>query len=165
MKPVDLRNATWQAALEHVTEDMLRVHEAWLTHGPGTTRAVAERSGISLLTLRPRTTDLYKLGLVELVDAKLGIRSSEGVYRFVRPADAETSQSWRSRADFRGAGRVARQSPSLPSFYHSVTTVEAAIATLTPTQQVRIAAAIMARHGHNKRRTSDNPAQLDLIGA
>lgn len=165
MKPTDLRNATWREALGHVTEDMLRVHAAWLAHGPGTTRQVAERSGISLLTLRPRTTDLYKLGLVELVDAKLGTRSSEGIYRFIRPSEAEASQSWRSRADFRGVGRVGRQASAVPTPYVSVTTVEAALAALPPGQQVRIAAAVMARHGHNKRRTSVNQEQLDLIAS
>lgn len=37
-------------------------------HGPSTTRRVAESTFISILTVRPRMTELAQLGLVEAVD-------------------------------------------------------------------------------------------------
>lgn len=92
MKPADLRNATWREVQSHITADMLRVHAAWQQFGPGTTRQVAARSGISLLTLRPRTTDLYQLGLVELTTSE----GHEGIYAFCSLESAETSAKWRS---------------------------------------------------------------------
>jgi hypothetical protein len=91
MRPVDFRNFTWAQVQEHIGDDMRRVHEAWRVHGPGTTREVAERSGISLLTFRPRTTDLYHLGLIECNDCK----GNAGVYAFVSEELAEARQKWK----------------------------------------------------------------------
>lgn len=48
-------------------------------HGPCTTRQLAERSGISIFTVRPRVTELLELGMVELA----GREGREGVYRQV----------------------------------------------------------------------------------
>lgn len=79
MKPADLRNATWREVQTHLNDDLLRVHAAWQEHGPGTTRQVSDRSGISLLTFRPRTTDLCDLGLVRLISRA----ANEGVYAHV----------------------------------------------------------------------------------
>lgn len=61
-------------------ESLKAVYEAWVVYGPGTTRQLAIKSGIDLLTFRPRTTDLCDLGLVELVDSE---RGSEGIYQAV----------------------------------------------------------------------------------
>jgi len=91
MKAVDFRNFTWAQVQEHIGDDMRRVHDAWRDHGPGTTRQIAERSGISLLTFRPRTTDLYHLGLVECV----GCESNAGVYRFVSEDEARAAEKWK----------------------------------------------------------------------
>ena len=91
MKPTDLRNATWAEVQRHLTEDMLRVHEAWEMYGPGTTRAIAERSGISLLTFRPRTSDLYQLGLVECI----GRTGCEGIY--AARAIVEAKEAWEKK--------------------------------------------------------------------
>lgn len=135
MRPIDLRNATWSEVLGHITEDMARVHAAWQQHGPGTTRQVAERSGLSLLTLRPRTTDLYKLGLVELTDQA----GNEGVYEYRHSAEALAAAVWRTRADFRqGRGRTRAE----------VDTVEAAIHSLRPEQQAALVYRLMQRFGH-----------------
>jgi hypothetical protein len=57
----------------------LAVLNAFRIHGPGTTREMARKSGLELLTFRPRTTELLELGLVELVDGVDG----EGIYRAV----------------------------------------------------------------------------------
>lgn len=80
MKPVDLRNSTFAVLRNGLGSARMAVYEAWITHGPATTRELSSRSGIDILTLRPRTTELYILGLVELVDV---IRGSEGIYRAV----------------------------------------------------------------------------------
>ena len=64
MKPVDYRNATWAEIQRNLSGMKRRVYEAWLRHGPGTTADVAVKSGISILTFRPRTTDLFQMGLV-----------------------------------------------------------------------------------------------------
>lgn len=56
-----------------------RVWELLGKFGPCTTRQLAESSGMSLLTVRPRVTELLELGLVEL-SGRLG---REGVYRQV----------------------------------------------------------------------------------
>lgn len=141
MKPADLRNATWREVSQHVTEDMIRVHNAWLTHGPCTTRELAERAETSLLTIRPRTTDLCKLGLVRLSDHN----GNEGIYSFVSTEAAEASQTWRREADFRRAGGEATP-------YVNLETVEQQLATLAPSVQVAIAAKIMSLHGHHKKR-------------
>jgi hypothetical protein len=139
MKPVDLRNATWGDVLLHITEDMHRVHAAWLRHGPGTTREVADRAGISLLTFRPRTTDLYQLGVVVL-EGKSG---TEGVYsaRSLDEAKAAWDSGERPEADENAA--VARFRARL----------DRQINTLPMRDQLSIAAAIMARAGHAKKHT------------
>ena len=80
MKPSDLRNATFAGLRQGLEGARKDVYAAWLAYGPGTTREVSAKSGIDLLTFRPRTTDLFHLGLVEMVSAE---RSNEGVYRAV----------------------------------------------------------------------------------
>lgn len=87
MKPVDLRNETWEQARGRIGKDMQRVWDAVRNHGPGTTRKIAEAACISLLTLRPRVTDLFQLYLVELVDKD----GTEGVYRAREFAEAEAA--------------------------------------------------------------------------
>jgi hypothetical protein len=87
MKPVDFRNATFHSLRDEMEGLRRRVYEAWVAHGPGTTRQMAVASGIDLLTFRPRTTELVQLGLVELVpptgEQAQEIDPHEGVYRAV----------------------------------------------------------------------------------
>lgn len=150
LKPAELRNATWSQVLEHVTDDMQRVHSAYAAHGPGTTREVSEKSGISLLTLRPRTTDLYQLGFVECIDR----RGGEGVYVYVPTSDARTAEAWKEdRSSHRQGGRAQ---PAADPTRH-----------MSPEQQVKWAASIMGRYAKQKRRRVQ-PAtalQLDLLSA
>ncbi len=157
MKPTDLRNATWRECLTHLTDDMVRVHNAWLRHGPCTTRELAERSGISIFTLRPRNTDLGKLGLTKLVDST----GTEGIYAYVGAEAAEASRVWQKEADFR---RTGTEVTAMPSTFTNVETVEQSLAQLQPAQQVAIAAKIMSKFGHNKKRTH-GAEQMDLIPA
>lgn len=82
MKPIDYRNTTFNELKGQLHGMRVAAYEAYLDHGPGTTRQVAEASGMDILTLRPRTTELLQLGFLELVPEKEdGHRSKEGTYR------------------------------------------------------------------------------------
>lgn len=76
MKPVDLRNETWESLQTRVTGLRQAVLLAYRQHGPGTTRELAKASGIDLLSLRPRVTELVDLGFMRLVRGEGG----EGIY-------------------------------------------------------------------------------------
>ena len=74
---IDYRNATWADLQATVQGKRLDVLNAFRTHGPCTTRDLAEKTGMDILTIRPRTTELVDLGLVVLQGDK---RGSEGIY-------------------------------------------------------------------------------------
>lgn len=95
MTPIDYRNATWQDLQAHVVDLRLRVLSALRQHGPCTTRELASLSGIDLLTVRPRVTELKELGFVELVEDKatktaaaLRGYAGQGVYRALSEEEA-----------------------------------------------------------------------------
>jgi len=67
MKATDFRNATFESLAGSLDAQRRAVYEAWLRHSPCTTRECAHRSGIDLLSLRPRTTELLQLGLLQVV--------------------------------------------------------------------------------------------------
>jgi hypothetical protein len=86
MEPIDYRNETWESLQTRLTGIRMAVWEAWKRYGPGTTREVSASSSIDILTLRPRTTELYQMGFVELVEDPIAERQApphEGVYRAV----------------------------------------------------------------------------------
>ena len=79
MIPLDFRNATFadlQARLHGQRSIVLR---AWQRHGPGTTAQVASRAGMSILSFRPRSTELFQLGYICLADQQPA--KGEGIYR------------------------------------------------------------------------------------
>jgi hypothetical protein len=80
MKPIDLSRATFAELKPKLNGLRSRVHRAWLAAGPGTTRDVAAKSGIDILTFRPRSTELYQLGLLELQGTAPG-HGHDGIYR------------------------------------------------------------------------------------
>jgi hypothetical protein len=84
MKPIDFRNETFEQIRERLSEDRRQVHHAWLAHGPGTTRDVAAKAQIDILSFRPRSTELYQLGLLDLIDKD----GHQGVYQ------ARTLEQW-----------------------------------------------------------------------
>lgn len=93
MKPLDYRNANYADLRSRLQGDRLRVLSAWRQHGPGTTREVAMKANMDLLSFRPRTTELHQLGLVELLqdkeDPDLRPRDAhEGMYRALSDAEA-----------------------------------------------------------------------------
>jgi predicted transcriptional regulator len=96
VKPIDFRNATWEQVQEQVIGLRLSVYNALAIAGPCTTRELARRSGIDLLTVRPRVTELYQLGLVELANAEPG--GGEGIYQAVPVAVAQARFEQRRQA-------------------------------------------------------------------
>lgn len=91
MRPIDYRNETFAQLRDRgLVDDRLKVWEAFFKHGPGTTREVARRSGIDILNLRPRATELYQLGFLEVIeDAADKARTREGVYYALTLQQAE----------------------------------------------------------------------------
>lgn len=79
MKPIDFRNATFADLGCRIAGQRASALEAWRVHGPATTAELAQRSGLSILTLRPRTTELVQLGYVVLCDQQPA--GHEGLYR------------------------------------------------------------------------------------
>lgn len=68
MKPTDFRNATFWSLRGELEGLRRQTYEAWRKYGPGTTREIATKSGISILTLRPRSTELLQIGLLEICE-------------------------------------------------------------------------------------------------
>ena len=83
---IDYRNAQWSEIQGSLQGRRLEVLSAWRLHGPGTTRELAQRSGIDLLGLRPRTTELLQLGLLVVVDEDQP--GHEGRYRALSDDEA-----------------------------------------------------------------------------
>jgi len=82
MKPIDYRNETWRDVESRFAESLRRqVYRALEQHGPCTTRQLAERSHFDILSVRPRVTELYQLGLAELANPEAG--GGEGIYQTV----------------------------------------------------------------------------------
>lgn len=104
-----------------LTLDHLHAFAAWLTHGPGTVRQIAGKADVDLVTLHPRTAELFAVGALEI----LGQSASDGpVYCTVATGVHLPS----------GADVIERQ-----------------LSTLAIESQVSIAAGIMARHGRRGR--------------
>lgn len=89
MDPVDFRNATFASLQAKLAGQRAAVMQAWHQYGPGTTAEVCARAGLSILTFRPRTTELVDLGFVCLADD--AGRKNSGVYRVRTP---EEHRSW-----------------------------------------------------------------------
>jgi DNA-binding MarR family transcriptional regulator len=86
MKPIDFRNETFAQVQERVVGARAAVLAAFQAHGPCTTKELAEVSGLSILTLRPRTTELVELGLVILAEGQSA--KGEGIYRAATHSEA-----------------------------------------------------------------------------
>lgn len=85
MKPIDLRNATFKDLQDRLTGQRRAVLELWRNQSePMTTQDLAEASGFSILSLRPRSTELYQLGFLRLVSQA----DNQGLYQ--ARSDSET---------------------------------------------------------------------------
>ena len=85
MRAVDVRNETWAEVCRRVTGLRQRVYGVLLREGPMTTRELAAASGIDILTVRPRVTELMEIGLVKI----RGKRRCEGMYEAVALNEAK----------------------------------------------------------------------------
>lgn len=92
MKAIDYRNHTWDHVRGHLSGLRMQTYTAYVNYGPGTTREIAAKSGISLLTLRPRTTELLQLGFVEILDGTADGR--EAIYISVPESIAKSRFEW-----------------------------------------------------------------------
>lgn len=79
MKPTDIRNMAWRDILARVEGERARVYWALSNNGPCTTEVLAMKMEISVLSVRPRVTELCQLGLAELA----GRTGHEGIYKAV----------------------------------------------------------------------------------
>lgn len=87
MEPIDLRNETFASLQARLTGLRAAVLATWRRHGPGTTHQLSARSGINILSFRPRTTELLQLGLLELV----GRDGTNGIYQAIPQAEMRAS--------------------------------------------------------------------------
>lgn len=95
MRPIDYRNETFDRLRGEMHGLRETIYRAWLAHGPCTTRELAERAGLDILTLRPRTTELVQIGAVTVDESRT--EPGQGVYR-ARPVD-----EWRAWVEGRRA--------------------------------------------------------------
>ena len=79
MKPINFRLATFEELKSRLAGGRAAVFAAWQRHGPGPTAEVAAKAGISILSFRPRTTELCYLGFVGLTRDQPA--KGKGVYR------------------------------------------------------------------------------------
>lgn len=106
MKPIDYRNATWDQIQERLDGLRLTAYQAWEQFGPGTTRDVATRAGIDILTFRPRSTELFQMGLIQIHASAHEGRTHEGIYAAV---PLEKAQAEHNAALDEATGRASEQ--------------------------------------------------------
>lgn len=95
MDPIDYRNATFADIKARLVDLRLEVLGHLRRLGPCTTQELADKSGITVLTVRPRVNELVALGFAAVVEdpsaheaAKLRGYGRGGVYRALTEAEA-----------------------------------------------------------------------------
>lgn len=91
MTPEDIRNASWADLEKLVTGQREMVYNSLFACGRCTTSQLAAHMERSVLSVRPRITELYELGLVELV----GKQGHEGIYQTVPVYAARQAHAYR----------------------------------------------------------------------
>lgn len=87
MKAVDFRNQTFEGIRARLGGLRREVYAGLVVHGPCTTRELARLTGIDILTVRPRVTELCLIyGLARCVSGHDG----EGIYAAVPGAEWES---------------------------------------------------------------------------
>lgn len=85
MKTTDPRDLTWQEIRGQLAGTRETIHAWMLANGPATTEAIARGTGIGLLTVRPRVSELAAWGLAECTGrARLG-----GIYKAIETSTAQ----------------------------------------------------------------------------
>lgn len=102
LTPREIRDRDFAQLRGRLPEMCVKVYAAFDKFGPGTTREVAERSGIDLLSLRPRACDLVAEGWLECVMR----RDREGVYRALTPVERAALCGLKARAPARAEQMV-----------------------------------------------------------
>lgn len=99
MKAIDCRAETWENVLKRVGGIRIEVWHLLRDHGPCTTRVLALKSGtLSVLTVRPRITELCQLGMAKCVGRHKDLMTSEGVYEAIPMEMAEEAFNRRKSA-------------------------------------------------------------------
>jgi predicted transcriptional regulator len=98
MTPEQIRDAKWTEIEKLVTGQREIVYNSLLACGRCTTSALAAKMERSVLSVRPRVSELYDLGLVALV----GKEGHEGIY------EAVTVFAARQAHEYRQAARVSQ---------------------------------------------------------
>jgi transcription initiation factor IIE alpha subunit len=83
--PAEIRNENYGHQQPGHKVMQIAVWQALQVHGPCTTRQLAERCGISILSVRPRVCELVELRMVDMV----GREKREGVYRALSGLELE----------------------------------------------------------------------------
>lgn len=73
----------WHNVVNRLTGWRQKVYRAFEKFGPCTTMELTGRSGISPFIVRPRTTELLQIGLVERVATRKTAHKAEGVFSAV----------------------------------------------------------------------------------
>lgn len=93
MKTVDWRSESWADVRARVDRMRETVWLALLAHGPCTTTELAARSGLSILAIRPRCTELEQLGFAEV---GAHVPGQGHIYRALTEAEAQDHFALRS---------------------------------------------------------------------
>jgi hypothetical protein len=106
MIPSQIRDLNWHDLQSRLSGLRASVYEALRMHGPCTTRQLAAKAGLDILTVRPRVTELCQLGFaseVSLSPHSSGLSPAEGLYRAHTFAEAAAHHA-REQAIARGEG-------------------------------------------------------------
>jgi len=79
-----IRDRTFRELRGRLAGERRIVYQGFISHGPCTTRFLANAIALGILTVRPRATELLQAGLIELV----GRTNREGVYRALSVREA-----------------------------------------------------------------------------
>jgi hypothetical protein len=84
MLGTDIRDLNWQQLRDRIEGLRATVFSALQLFGPCTTRQLAAKMEVDLLSVRPRVTELVELGFAECIRREAG----EGVYRALSYTEA-----------------------------------------------------------------------------
>jgi hypothetical protein len=97
MKPIDFSRMTYADIEDSLGETRMAIWNCMRKHGPMTTRQISETTGICILTVRPRVTELLCLNLAYLRD---DVRHGhEGVYDALTIEEAARYQRVEEESD------------------------------------------------------------------
>jgi hypothetical protein len=85
MKSTEARDLTWQDIRGKMAGTREVIHAWLLSHGPATTEGISLGTGIGLLTVRPRVSELCAWGFAKCI----GREKHEGIYQAVTVSDAQ----------------------------------------------------------------------------